>query len=508
MALTLLELKNYLKSSRGLTRGREDGLLPDSLLIEGIGNAIKRIAKDCDLLPTTKKVPLVAGQWKVPIPEEVRSIIAIWREDTNGSRLPLTSITQTNFDSGGDPSTNTSANPSQYAYPIYEGRRYEWYVKAPPNTDFTEVSRITNGSRRTIEDSGANFGRTLSGVRISPGDKVSNVTGDSYGYIEVLDVITNKGGGACAAGTDSDTVVVAGVDFDALNVKVDDIICYPSTGVVKSYAFVTDIVGNTLTYEDMRGTLSAFAQALGIKVGQAQKIRLTTDPPHRGLRDGSRNFFQVVAETATLIGTTFTPTRCAGVGDLTNASVGQEAIASGGSHGYIEVVGSGYVDVTAWHGGVPVDGEIVLIKACDEYNIETAPRIQPVMFIRPTPSVSDALGEEKLTVHFDIEPYIPSEDYEFIDIPGKWEDGLRACAEWQVARLTGTHKPKQLAEYKQAYLDETGETRSDIHETPRSEIQSPWLNRQRMRGSLGQAYEGVYSGHPYDISDLLAANDE
>lgn len=512
MAMTLLELKNYLKSSRGLTRGRNDGLLTDSLLQEGIGNAIEKVGRDNDLLPTTQKVPVVAGQWKVPIPENVTSIIGIYREDTNGSRLPLLSITQQQFDAGRDPSTDLALNPSQYAYPIYEGRPYQWYVKAPPNTDYTPTSRITAGSRRTIQDSGANFGKTWSGVRISPGDMVTNTPYDtpdaqSYGYVEVLDTITAKRNGGADAGTDSTKLVLDGAALSTFDVQVDDVIFSPATGVVKTYAFITEVDGTTAYYEDIRGELAAFAVATSVKIGRANKIRLSADPPHRGLRNGARNYFSVASVSATLTATTFSDTRCTGSGSLTNAEDGQEAIAAGGSHGYITDIGANYVDVTSWHGGVPVNGEVVEVKSCDAYSIETEPRIQPVMYLRPTPSTSDAAGEEKLVVEFDIIPFVPTEDWQMIDIPPKYEDALRTCAEWQIARLTGTHSPAQVAQYKEVYDGETREHRSDIHEAPRSEIMTVWGNRFANRGQLGQANQGVNSGNVYDTSWLLDQNE-
>lgn len=501
MALTLLEVKNWLKSSRGLTRDKEDGLLDDTILLEVIHNALKRVAKDCELLPTTSKFALVAGQWQYPIPEEVVAIRDLWREDTNGTKQPLGTMTQEQFHSGHDPDDSTSLNPTHYVYPIYAGRRFQFYAKAPDNFDFLPGSRITGASRRTVIDSGANFGRTLSGARISPGDVVHNLSADSFGYVETLDVITAKTSGVCTAGTDSSHITIAGYDWEALGVKVDDIICTPQTGIPTSYAFVTEMDGADLYYDDIRGALSAFDAAMGVKVGIARRIRLSTAAPHRGLRSGTYNYFTIAATaSATMTGTTFTPTACTG-SSPSGASVGEEAIASGGSHGYIEEVGDSSITVTCWIGGVPVDGEVVTIRACDEYAVETCPRIQPFLWLYPTPSTSDTPGTERLWIEHDIQPYLPTRDHEFLDIPERYTDCFYSCVEWHAARQTGTHNPRAVAEYKQLYEDELLKFQGDIHEVPRGEIITPWSNRHP--GSHGSANQGVVSGNVYDVDGML-----
>jgi len=500
MPITLLEAKNWLKSSRGLTRDKEDGLVDDTILLEAIHDGIKTVAKDCSLLPTTQKLPLIAGQYEYPLPEQIVSLRAIYREDTNGRKLPLIQVTQEQFQAFHDADSLTAQNPAYFAYPIYRGRRYQFFVKAPANYDFLPTSRVTSGTVRTITDSGANFGRTLSGDRISPGDIVHNDSADSYGYIKILDMITSKTIKTCAAETDSSEIVAAATDWKTLGVKVDDLICYPSTGVPTTYAFVTGMSGGTLSYTDIRGTLSAFTQALNVKVGVANKIRLNTDAPHRGLRSGSYNTFSVAAATATMTGTTFSDTRCTG-SSTTGASAGQEAIASGGSHGYITGVGSNYVDVTCWIGGVPGDGEVVTIQTCDEYHIETRPMIQEEVWLRPTPSVSDAIGAERLWLDFDIEPYLPTKDYEYIDIPVKYKDAFTACIEWKVSRQTGTHKPRAIAEYKSLYDNEIAKFEGDIHVGATGDIMTVYKNAHPNAGIRGGV--GTRSGHIYDTAGMV-----
>ena len=501
MAMTLLEAKNWLKSNRGLTRDSEDGLIDDTILQEAIHDAIKRTAKDCDLLPTREKLPLVAGQWEYPIPETLSVLRAIYREDNNGRKLPLTQITQEQFESYHDAEDETTADPEYFAYPIYRGRRFQFYVKAPDNYDFLPTSRVTGQSIRTVRDSGANFGRTLSGERISPGDVVHNHTADSYGYVEILDMITARTTKTCTSGTTSSIIQSGSTDWDALGVKVDDLITHPASGIPQTYAFVSEIDGVDLHYTDVRGVNTEFSSGNGIKVGVANKIRLSTGAPHRGLRSGSYNYFKVDTVTATITGTTFTPTRCTG-SSASGASAGEEAIASGGSHGYITAVGSNYIDVTCWIGGVPGPGETVTTRPCDEYSVQTRPMIQPEIWLRPTPSTSDSVGTERLWISFDIQPFLPTEDYEYLDIPEKFLDAYKACLEWTVSMQTGTHKPKAVAEYKQLYVDELLTFQGDIHEVARGQIMTPWGNRYPTNSRQGNM--GTNSGNIYDVNSMVS----
>jgi len=502
MPMTLLEAKNWLKSSRGLTRDKEDGLVDDTILLEAIHDGIRRTAKDCGLLPTKQKLPLVAGQYEYPIAEEIIALRGVYREDTTGRKLPLTQITQEQFEAFHDADSVTVQDPEFYAYPIYRGRRYEFYVKAPALYDFLPTSRVTTGSIRTVIDSGANFGRTLSGDRISPGDVVHNDTRDSYGYVEVLDMVTAKTTKVCSSGTTSSVIHSSGTDWAALGVAVDDLICHPATGVPKTYAFVTEIDETALYYDDIRGVLSEFDAALTLKIGVANKIRLNTAAPHRGLRSGTSNTFTVNATaSASMTGTTFSDTRCTG-SSPSGATAEEEAIAAGGSHGKVTGVGADYVDVECWIGGVPASGEIVTIRECDEFHIETRPMIQPEFWLRPTPSVSDTEGNEKLWLNFDIEPYMPTKDYEYIDIPAQYKDVFTACIEWMVSRQTGTHKPNVIAQYKGLYDTEVLVFQGDIHSGNTGEIMTPYGNAHP--GSNVGGNIGVRSGNVYDVTTMVS----
>lgn len=502
MSMTLLQLRNHVKSSRGFTRDREDGLLPDSLIDEAIESAIRRVATDCELKPTEEYFALIAGQYRYPMPERVTQLRDVWRKDSSGSWQPLTQISQDAFRYGHDPVDNTAKDPNFYAYPIFKGEPYQFYVIAPPRYDYVAVSRITQETKRTVYDSGANFGKTWSGKRISPGDVVYNETDQSMGYIKTLDMATLKTSGSCNANTSSTQVSISGANFDALGIEKDDIICYPATGIPTTYAFVTSVSGSVAYYEDIRGSLSTFASGNSVKIGKANKIILDIDAPHRGLRGGSRNGFYVGSDKATLTGTVFSDTGCT-CSSTTGAEVGDEAIASGGSHGKITAVGSASITVEMWIGGVPANGESLTVKECDEYRLETEPLLQQEIWLKPTPSTSDNVGEERLHVEFDRDPYIPTEDWQYVDIPPKWEDALKACCRWQSAILAGSHSATQLDNFKTEYLSEVSDRYGDIHQTAKGEILSPWLNRRAGQTS-GQPYEGSKSGIVYDGDAMVA----
>jgi hypothetical protein len=497
MPLTRLQLKNHLESARGLTRGREDGLVSDALIHEAIEEAIITVGIDCGLLPAAYEFSLRVNQWQYPMPEDMFELRSLWYIDSNGTRLPVGIIDQESFLVGRDPDDDLSTQPSFAAYPIYYSRILEPFALARPLHDFTRTSHITEGHIRTVEDSAINLGRTRDGTRMSPGDVVRNITTNAFGYIEVLDLIASLTNGTAQAGTNS-TTLVAAAPFPG-TIAEDMIICTPSVGVVTSYASVTEISGANITYEDMRGAATAFAAGDTYKIGIAKRIRLTTDAPHRGLREGSSATFNKGAATATMNATVFTDTRCTGSSPA-GASVGEIAIAAGGSHGEITEVGTDYIVVTEWIGGNPVDGEVVTIQSCDEYQVETRPHIEPTIYIGPTPSSSDANGVRSMLALYIKKPFIPTQDWQFIDIPDKYRMALYKCVDWQCHVLAGNKNVTELAKYEEVYDREALKFAGDIDRGPKGEIMTVMGNRG------GRPVERPYttrSGVTYDVSNLL-----
>lgn len=499
MPLTRLALKNTLKSRRGLTRDREDGLLPDALFHEAINESIIAVGIDCGILPARFTFSLEAGEWKYPIPEDMFELRSLWYIESNGNHNPIDIVTEEQFQHGRNPETDTSTEPYFAAYPIYENQVIHTYGLFRPQTDFVETSRITSGHIRTVEDTGINLGRTREGIRISPGDMIKNLSRDSYGYVDFLDTITEKASAVTLAAGTTSSIAKHPTTWPT-TIKEDDIICTPATGNVTSYAFVVSISGADLTYEAIRGSATAFSSGDVVKVGVAQKIRLSIAAPHRGLREGSLNEFYKGSTTATMTGTTFTDTKCTG-SSPSGAAIGEVGIASGGSHGVITAVGSDYIDVSGWVGGSPAAGETVTIQTCDEYQVLTRPQIEPIMFIGPTPSSSDAAGTRSMVASYIKRPFLPEADYQYIDIPDKYRKALYKCGDWQLHELAGNKTPRQLSEYEQLYKMEATVMSGDIDRPPKGQVMTVTGNRTGPMNRYGSRYT-TRSGVTYDISNL------
>jgi len=465
---TRLDLQNWVKTSRGLDRAIDDGLLSNIFINEAIDSSLKKVADDCNRMRR------------------------VWFVDSGGTYLPLQYLTPEQLLDYRDPSTDTGTDPMYYSYPLYQARIFGINAQAPPVYDYILSSHVTTQHIFTVEDSGINLGKTLDGRRISPGDVVHNLADDSYGYIKVIDIITTKASGSADAGTDSDTLIDAAGDFVTNEVAVGDIICTPSSGVVTAYAFVTAVTATQLSYTDMRGAASAFSSGDTYKVGVANKIRLSESTPHPYLRDGARNYFSVGDAKATLTATTFTPTSVTGSA-TTGAASGDVAVASGGSHAKVMGIADNSLTVDWWVGGQPADAEEVVVKECDEYQVEGRMKDQRVMWISPTPSDSDDVGSESIVLTFSKQPTLPTADTDLIEIPDKYEVVLRKCLAWQCADLTGIYSVAELSHFEADYTKEAMKYRGDIWRPPDSEMSNAWRNRTagRVRGVKDMTASGI-----------------
>jgi len=507
MSITRLDLKNRILSARGLTRARADGLLDDTLLNEAVRDAQELVTISCNLFPDRQRLAIVAEKYQYPVPESFLGVREVYHIDSSGTRLPLHQISQDEFFAGRDPADDVALQPAYYAFPYMQQRVIQPFAEAPPTSDFVELSWVTSDSIRTVIDTGINLGRTYSGRRICPGDVVFNLDdGDgSYGYVEVLDIITEKRTGTAGASTSATQLHDAGIDFTTLSIDEGDIICaLDSDNVVVTYAFVSadGVDTNLITYEDVRGQATAFASGDSYKIGKAQKIRLDSAAPHRGLRGGLNNRFDVGAATATLAATTFTDTRVTGTGSVSGVSVDEVAIASGGSHGVVTDIGSGYLDVQEWIGGLPSAGEAVTVRSCNRYQVQTRPAIERVMCIGPTPTTTDTGGSESLLILSNRRPVEALKDYEELEVPEEYRRPLYMAAYWMAAELTGLYGPEQLSNYQLMYERTVLPYQGNVHKTKLSAVMSPYLNRVRSR-HMGRRYQGVRSGVAFDIRAQL-----
>lgn len=491
LAWDRLYVRNHTKSVLLLDRNKEDGLLTNDLLNEAIEKAIRQVSQDCNLIPVRWKFPLQANQWEYPMPEDLDRIRNVWYIDDTGEYEPLTYLTSDSYLDWEDP-TETQTEPAYYSYPHYQGRVFQFYAEAPPVYDYVEESHVTTKSIRTVIDSGANFGKTLSN-RIRPKCVVHNRDDGSYGYVEILDITTNKESGTATGGTTTTILEDTGKNFIAQDVQVGDIICTPSTGVVTSYAFVTAVAATQLSYADMEGSAKRFASSDTYKVGVATEIRLSMDTPHPGLRDGADNTFSVGDTKATITGTTFTDTTVSG-SSTSGAETDDIAIASGGSHAKVTAVADIQLTVDKWIGGLPTDGETVTVKECDAYQIEDRYNTERVIWIGPTVGASDTVGSESIVVEGIKVPTVPSEDDDPLEVPQHYEQPLFRCSEWQARLLAGDkYTPSEILAAESVYRETVRRYRGDVWRPALNKPINPFRNRKRARhfGRRDQTRNGL-----------------
>ena len=506
MAITRKNLKDRIKSARGLTRAREDGLLDETILNEAVRDAQELVVQYCNLFPVTETFALRADQYEYPVPQGWLGVKRVLFIDAGGSRLPLTSVTYDDFIAGRNPETDKALEPVYYAFPKMQKQRIQPWAQAPPNKDFVEYSFVTSDSIRTVFDSGINLGRTRTGRRISPGDIVYNLDdGDkgSDGVVEVLDMSTVKESGTATATTTSSRLVDTSKTFPNVTpaIKVDDLITLrDSDNVVITYGFVTAIGTNYLDYDDVRGEATAFANGDAYRVGVANRIRLNSAAPHRGLRGGINNRFDIATASATLTGTTFGNTRVTGTGSLTSVSTGQVAVASGGSHGEVSAVETGYLDVECWVGGVPSAGEQVTVHTASRYQIDTRAAIERVMLIGPTPTTSDSAGLRNMLLLSNRRPIVAQYDWEELEVGEEYRRPLYAAAYWIGAELSGLYDTTRLDSFREGFLKEVERKMGDVNKNDVDAVMSPWTNQRG--GGVDRRYEGR-SGIAWNVRDQL-----
>jgi len=475
-----LHFKNWIKDRYGISRDRNDGLLSDTIIHDCLEDAIRQVAKDCLVLPITREFPLVSGQWKYPMPDELIRIREAYFIDSDGTRVPLSYYSPEQFLAYRATDTDTTEDPEYISYASFESPVFSLYAKAAPIYDYIASSYITEESVRTVIDSGINFGKTLDGTRITPGALVQNLTDGSYGYVEILDTITNKTSGTATSGTGNNILADTGKNFTLLGVEEGDIICTPSTGVVTGYAFVKTVGTTTLTYEDYHdpdGSTKRIAAGNTYKIGKAQKIRLSESAPHPGLREGATNDFTVGTTKATITGTTFTATTVTGSA-TTGAEAGDIAIASGGSHGKVSAATANTLTVDMWIGGIPTAGEMVTCNVCDQYQVEGEFRTQRMLWIGPTPSESDALGSENIEVLYHAVPEMPKKDTDRIEMDERYRELLEECLEWKAGVRTSKPLP-EINALRQLYDNDVRKYQGDIYAPPLRKPLTVWGNRAK-----------------------------
>lgn len=514
-------LRDSVKSALLMDRRRSDAGLPDDIIDEGMASGMKELARDCKLFPDKWTLALQASVYKYPLPVELDRIREVWFIDTDGTFIPLDYMAEDNYLAWTDP-TDTESEPRYFSYPHYQPHIFEFYAGAPPTADYVNASWVTTARIRTVQDSGMNFGRTRSGLRVRPGCVVHNRTDGSFGYVEYLDITTPKTDGTATAATSTEILEDSGENFSTDNVEVGDVICTPKTGKVLAYAFVVEVAPGSnddqLRYSDIEGQdangvrIRRFESGDTYKVGKAAEMRLWAGRPvpygtrtahagwsHPGLRQGATNDFTVGSTKATITGTTFTNTTV--TGSSTDGAEGDDvAIASGGSHATVSGVDDNELTVDKWIGGKPADTETVTVVEADKYQVEDEYAGERQIWIGPPARSGASLGSENILMSGSRVPRIPVEDDDPIEIPERYELPLIAAVKWRVADLRGIYTPAEIGAFKQLYEGEVRKYRSDVDRPPNNRPISPYRNRKRTARSFGRR-DQTSSGAVYDISD-------
>jgi len=500
--MTRKELRDDIKLSFGLDVDKEDGNLSDSILNIAIHNSLKIVAKDCKACFVEKSFPLMKGQYQYPLDPDVDVIRACFFVDSQGMRNELRYYPPERFMEGLQPDTDTSNTPLAFTYPRMQRAVVHFWAQAPPVYDYITESYVTEDTIRTLVDKGANFGNTLSGYRIEPGAVIRNLSDGSFGYVQALNISTEKARGFADANTTTTQLWDVSKNFVALGVYPWDIICNPWAGIPTSYGYVTDVAINYLTYENMQGAKLRIRPNDPYRVGTATEIVLSGSIPHPGLRDGVTNKFNVSASKATITNTIFEATKVTGtIGVLTTVpETGDTVIASSGQHAQVEEVYENYLTVERWIGGMPNANTVCSVKKCDQYQIETKGLKQRVFCIAPTPDFNDDLGTASIIMLYNKVPDLPDDDNDRLEIDDRYRPLLIKCAYWQSSKLSGvyTNNPTHLTFLEQEYRTSMNDYSLDSQAPPASTPLSVWDNRMG-RGGSGGRFEGAISGLKYDL---------
>jgi len=494
-------LKFWIKDRRLMPRDKEDSRLDDTRINVAIDETLVEVAFRCGLLGELRTFPITASQFEYPMSDDINDIRRVWYVDSSGTRIPMKYVSNSKILNWRDPDGDTSVQPSFYSYPYFQGKVLNFWAAAPPTRDYIQESWVTGGTARTVVDSGINFGKELGGERIKPGMIVANLTDGSIGYVEVLDTITNTTSSTATAGTNTNTLTDSTKNFTSLGVSIGDIICTPSTGVVTGYAFVTAVGTTTLTYADFQssGGAKRFEVGDSYKVGVAQKIRLSGDTPHPGLRDGALNKFSVGAVKATITGTTFTATTVTG-SSTSGAEADDIAVASGGAHGTVSGVDDNELTVDRWIGGIPAAGEVVSVKVTDKYRVQMDYRVERTMLLAPTPSTTDTIGSESIEVLCNTQPKLPEHDFDPIEVPEQFMRPIQACLAWKAAERAGDEE-SIVDNLEVKYERIVTQYQGNIYRPPIEESMTAFGNRHSGRRVAERRFQDS-RGIAFDITTL------
>ena len=264
---------NYSNDNWATSSAATDPQHPETLLLEDLWQAMKEVAADSRGKWERRKIRLLQNQWEYPLPSDC---MCVWSVIYNfyGRWDVLDYLYHEEY--WLHFSENILGSPPNY-FTVQQGTSNPVHYTGTITTANADHPPI-------LIDANANFGVTLTGEDINPGDKIFNITDDSSGYVRYLSAGTWKVTSVASEVTATTLTDPAG-GFVANNVAIGDIILVetgtPSTGEEKNWGVINAVNSNlVVTYNRAYGTNDSLAGATtGYTIGTSDRIYLD----HSGL---------------------------------------------------------------------------------------------------------------------------------------------------------------------------------------------------------------------------------
>lgn len=244
----------------------------EDILVGDLWQAMKQVAADSRDKWERRKIRLIANQYEYSLPQDCMTILEVVH-NFYGSWTEINYLYHNEFFTGF--SENILGYPPRF-----------FTLQAQTSNPVHSVGAITTanaGSPPILIDTSANFGITLTGEDINPGDKIFNITDDSSGYVKYLHASSWKVESATADSVEDNVLYDVDVDFVTSEVSVGDIIW--TSGVTYTtyssvdWAVITNIQSaNRVRYNIAYGDNENLDTAVGYSyhIGKADRIYLTS----------------------------------------------------------------------------------------------------------------------------------------------------------------------------------------------------------------------------------------
>lgn len=281
---------NYTPATWVTSAAATDPLHPETILAEDLYEAMKLVASDGRGKEARKRLRVIADQFEYPLPPDCMTVKEILYKRANTWQPPLEYIRHSQFYYNFNETAKTNV-PTAFTLEQTSSRAVHasgTITTASGDPTFPPI----------LIDSNANFGITISGEEIAPGDYVFNITDNSQGYVYYLYASSWKVEANCDADSSTTTLYDADASFVTNGVAVGDIIYRsPMPADDHAYAIVTKVAEDTLTFTRLYNHEAGFAENDTYKVGTSDTIYLTLSglvkDTEEGLIGGAENDFDV-----------------------------------------------------------------------------------------------------------------------------------------------------------------------------------------------------------------------